>query len=72
MDLIPEWKDVWKMWSTWVAGALTAWNLMPESVSNIIPEYYRLGISAGLFSAFIVVRIINQPALRKGSDNDEE
>lgn len=69
MHLIPEWKDIWKFYSTWAVVALTAWNMVPVILVGLIPVHINLIVSAILLASYILARIVNQPAVSKGSDN---
>lgn len=71
MNLIPEWKDVWKFYSSWAVLALTAWNMIPIVLVELIPVHVNLAVSAVLMGLYLLARIVNQPTVSKGSDNGE-
>ncbi|MEW4468993.1 hypothetical protein AB1K62_14295 [Parasphingorhabdus sp. JC815] len=68
-ELIPDWKDAWKFWSVRAVAVLAAWNMMPASMQNYIPEPLHAAVSAVLFLSVIYLRIVPQPKLEKKHEN---
>ena len=69
MNLIPEWKSVWKFYSTWAVFGLATWNMVPLVLSDLIPLRINILVSAILMAAYLLARIVNQPTVSEGSDN---
>jgi len=65
MKLIPNWKDTWRFYSTWMAAAITAfpfaWQNLPDDIKTYVPEDAEPYIMAGMFVALLIGRVIDQP-----------
>ena len=71
MKLIPEWRDVWKFYSTWAVIALGTWNMVPMILQAHIPMPVNVGVSTFLLASVIIVRVIGQPKISKGPQNED-
>ena len=65
MRLVPDWKNVWRWHSTWVAALLAAlpmaWQSMPSDIKAYVPPEWEPAILALMFVAFIFGRLRKQP-----------
>ncbi len=77
--LIPEARDWWRMWSTWLVGAAlaieaaTAWfdagqllwvlNLAPRQLNDALPEALLLAIKITLLTLAIIAKLFRQKGL---------
>lgn len=85
MNLIPEWKSAYKMWSvrlgvlgSSIVGfvtvfpdqAIQAWNVIPPELKTFIPAQYLPMIGVAIYGASLIARVIHQPSLTKDKEND--
>jgi len=69
MQLIPNIKQAWKMFSIQAqalnAALLVSWQTLPLSFQTILPVQYLIGIAITLLVLGIVGRVIQQDAIKQ-------
>lgn len=64
MNLIPEWRDVWRWYSTWVMAALAAmpvvWATIPYEWQMAVPDGAKYIGAALMFFAGVLGRVVKQ------------
>ena len=67
-ELIPEWRNAWRMLSVQIAALAIAWGTVPPDVQALLLEF--VGIPAGRVPAvlgllLIVGRLVSQPRVKE-------
>jgi hypothetical protein len=69
MNLIPNWKKAWRMFSIQAQGLalalVGAWQASPEDLRGQVPSWVMVSLLALILVGGIVGRLISQPAVAK-------
>jgi hypothetical protein len=68
MNLIPNWRSAWRMFSVQIATVAIAWGAMPADAQAAVLEAIGVGperVPAALGLLFLAGRLIDQPKTRQ-------
>ena len=69
MRLIPEWRHVWRMRSTWLHAAQIAliggWTQIPQDLRSSVPSWAEVALSGVIFGLGIIARVVAQDSVPK-------
>lgn len=64
MTLIPEWRDVWRWYSTWVMAGLAAmpaaWAAIPAEWRATVPDEAQYAVAGVMFIGGVIGRVVKQ------------
>lgn len=73
MELIPQWKDAWRMFSVQASTLLLAWLAVPEDSKATmlaqIPFLTANTVTAIIAISGLIGRLVAQPSLQKGPNS---
>lgn len=68
MNLIPNWRRAWRMFSVQAQAAAIAaiagWQALPDDLRAMVPQSVAVGMAIALLVLGIVGRLIDQPKTR--------
>jgi hypothetical protein len=71
MNLIPNWRRAWRMFSVQAQAAAIAsiagWQALPDDLRAMVPQSVAMGLAIALLVLGIVGRLIDQPKTREAN-----
>lgn len=68
MNLIPNWRRAWRMFSVQdqaaAIAAIAGWQALPDDLRAMVPQSVAVGMAIALLVLGIVGRLIDQPKTR--------
>jgi len=69
VNLIPNYRKAWRMWSmqaqTIALAVIGAWQVIPDDIRAVVPPWAASGLLALLLVLGIAGRLIDQPKVRE-------